>query len=176
MDVVRNFLARYEQTREEEMSLEDYLDLCKRDPLVYATAFSGFYWAMLAVLWALFFRPVGFDYRSKIHNATWRSTWDWGLFIGGAVPPLIFGVAFGNLLQGDLGASFRYADWSVNELVAKALIDRNRADDDEQRRRDRRLLPRLRQVHPARTLRLPRDSRQDRRCGARRGRGRATCP
>jgi cytochrome bd ubiquinol oxidase subunit II len=69
-------------------------------PLVYATAFSGFYWAMLAVLWALFFRPVGFDYRSKIHNATWRSTWDWGLFVGGAVPPVIFGVAFGNLLQG----------------------------------------------------------------------------
>ena len=69
-------------------------------PLVYATAFSGIYWAMLAVLWALFFRPVGFDYRSKIHNATWRSTWDWGLFVGGFVPPVIFGVAFGNLLQG----------------------------------------------------------------------------
>lgn len=69
-------------------------------PMVYATAFSGFYWAMLVVLWALFFRPVGFDYRSKIHNAAWRSTWDWGLFVGGAVPPLIFGVAFGNLLQG----------------------------------------------------------------------------
>jgi cytochrome d ubiquinol oxidase subunit II len=69
-------------------------------PLVYATAFSGFYWAMLAVLWALFFRPVGFDYRSKIANPTWRSTWDWGLFVGGSVPPLIFGVAFGNLLQG----------------------------------------------------------------------------
>jgi cytochrome d ubiquinol oxidase subunit II len=69
-------------------------------PLVYATAFSGFYWAMMAVLWALFFRPVGFDYRSKIQNPTWRSTWDWGLFIGGAVPPIIFGVAFGNLLQG----------------------------------------------------------------------------
>lgn len=69
-------------------------------PLVYATAFSGFYWAMLAVLWALFFRPVGFDYRSKIANPTWRTTWDWGLFVGGAVPPLIFGVAFGNLFQG----------------------------------------------------------------------------
>jgi cytochrome d ubiquinol oxidase subunit II len=55
---------------------------------------------MLAVLWALFFRPVGFDYRSKIANPTWRRTWDWGLFVGGAVPPLIFGVAFGNLLQG----------------------------------------------------------------------------
>ena len=69
-------------------------------PLVYATAFSGFYWAMLAVLWALFFRPVGFDYRSKIHDPAWRRAWDWALFVGGAVPPLIFGVAFGNLLQG----------------------------------------------------------------------------
>jgi len=69
-------------------------------PIVYATAFSGFYWAMLAVLWALFFRPVGFDYRSKIHDPRWRSTWDWALFVGGSVPPLIFGVAFGNLLQG----------------------------------------------------------------------------
>lgn len=69
-------------------------------PLVYATAFSGFYWAMMAALWALFFRPVGFDYRSKIQNALWRNTWDWGLFIGGTVPPIIFGVAFGNLLQG----------------------------------------------------------------------------
>ena len=38
MDVVRNFLARYEQTREEELTLEEYLDLCKRDPLAYATA------------------------------------------------------------------------------------------------------------------------------------------
>ena len=69
-------------------------------PLVYATAFSGFYWAMLAVLWAFFFRPVGFDYRSKISHPTWRKAWDWGLFVGGAVPPLIFGVAFGNLFQG----------------------------------------------------------------------------
>ena len=77
-------------------------------PLVYATAFSGFYWAMLAVLWALFFRPVGFDYRSKIHHPLWRSTWDWGLFIGGAVPPVIFGVAFGNLLQ---GVPFRFDDY-----------------------------------------------------------------
>jgi cytochrome d ubiquinol oxidase subunit II len=69
-------------------------------PAVYAAAFSGFYMAMLLVLFALFFRPVGFDYRSKIDNPTWRKTWDWGLFIGGIVPALIFGVAFGNLLQG----------------------------------------------------------------------------
>ena len=69
-------------------------------PLVYAAAFSGFYFAMLLALFALFFRPVGFDYRSKIANPRWRNAWDWGLFIGGAVPALVFGIAFGNLLQG----------------------------------------------------------------------------
>lgn len=69
-------------------------------PMVYATAFSGLYWAMLLVLFALFFRPVGFDYRSKIEDPRWRNAWDWGLFIGGAVPALVFGVAFGNLFQG----------------------------------------------------------------------------
>ncbi len=69
-------------------------------PAVYAAAFSGFYMAMLLVLFALFFRPVGFDYRSKIEDPRWRSAWDWGLFAGGAIPALIFGVAFGNLLQG----------------------------------------------------------------------------
>ncbi|GAB6042706.1 cytochrome d ubiquinol oxidase subunit II [Endothiovibrio diazotrophicus] len=69
-------------------------------PAVYAAAFSGFYVAMLLVLFALFFRPVGFDYRSKIADPRWRNTWDWGLFVGGAVPALVFGVAFGNLLLG----------------------------------------------------------------------------
>jgi len=69
-------------------------------PLVYAAAFSGFYWAMLLVLFALFFRPVGFEYRSKILDPRWRNAWDWGLFVGGFIPALIFGVAFGNLLQG----------------------------------------------------------------------------
>ena len=76
-------------------------------PLVYAAAFSGFYVALLLVLFALFFRPVGFDYRSKLDNPAWRSTWDWGLFIGGTVPAVVFGVAFGNLL---LGVPFHYDD------------------------------------------------------------------
>jgi cytochrome d ubiquinol oxidase subunit II len=69
-------------------------------PIVYATALSGFYFAMLLALFALFLRPVGFDYRSKIESPRWRNAWDWGLFVGGIVPALIFGVAFGNLLQG----------------------------------------------------------------------------
>ncbi|MFP1761453.1 cytochrome d ubiquinol oxidase subunit II [Lonsdalea quercina] len=69
-------------------------------PMVYAAAFSGFYVAMILVLASLFFRPVGFDYRSKIEDARWRNMWDWGIFIGSFVPPLVIGVAFGNLLQG----------------------------------------------------------------------------
>jgi cytochrome d ubiquinol oxidase subunit II len=77
-------------------------------PAVYAAAFSGFYFAMMLVLFALFFRPVGFDYRSKIEHPTWRKTWDWGLFAGGAVPTLVFGVAFGNLL---LGVPFQYDEF-----------------------------------------------------------------
>jgi cytochrome bd ubiquinol oxidase subunit II len=69
-------------------------------PFVYATAFSGMYWALLLVLFAMFFRPVGFEYRSKLPNPAWRKAWDWGLFAGSAVPALVFGVAFGNLFEG----------------------------------------------------------------------------
>ena len=74
-------------------------------PLAYAAAFSGFYVALMLLLFSLFLRPVGFDYRSKIEDVRWRTTWDWLLFIGGFVPPLIFGIAFGNLL---LGVPFQY--------------------------------------------------------------------
>ena len=69
-------------------------------PIVYAASFSGFYWAMLLVLFALFTRPVGFDYRSKLDNPVWRERWDWTLCAGSFVPSLVFGVAFGNLFLG----------------------------------------------------------------------------
>ena len=69
-------------------------------PLVYASAFSGMYAALMIVLFALFLRPVGFDYRSKMDSERWRKNWDWALFVGSVVPPIIFGVAFGNLFLG----------------------------------------------------------------------------
>ncbi|GKX54263.1 cytochrome D ubiquinol oxidase subunit II [Leminorella grimontii] len=69
-------------------------------PQAYAAAFSGFYVAMILVLASLFFRPVGFDYRGKIDDSRWRTLWDYGIFLGSFVPALVFGVAFGNLLQG----------------------------------------------------------------------------
>jgi cytochrome d ubiquinol oxidase subunit II len=76
-------------------------------PLVYAAAFSGFYFALLLVLLALILRPVGFDFRSKVPDPRWRGFWDWGVFVSGAVPALVFGVAFGNLFQ---GVPFHYDD------------------------------------------------------------------
>jgi cytochrome d ubiquinol oxidase subunit II len=69
-------------------------------PPLYAVAFSGFYLAMLLLLCALILRPVGFKFRSKLPGERWRGIWDWALFIGGLVPALVFGVAFGNVLQG----------------------------------------------------------------------------
>lgn len=69
-------------------------------PHIYAMTFSGFYLAMFAALFALILRPVAFKYRSKIESPRWRANWDRALFVGSAVPTLIFGVAFGNLLQG----------------------------------------------------------------------------
>jgi cytochrome d ubiquinol oxidase subunit II len=74
---------------------------------VYAAAFSGFYFALLLVLLALILRPVGFDFRSKVPDPRWRGFWDWGVFVSGAVPALVFGVAFGNLFQ---GVPFHYDD------------------------------------------------------------------
>lgn len=69
-------------------------------PPLYAVAFSGFYLAMLLLLCAMILRPVGFKFRSKLPGSGWRTTWDWALFAGGLVPSLVFGVAFGNVLQG----------------------------------------------------------------------------
>ncbi|HSV24477.1 MAG TPA: cytochrome d ubiquinol oxidase subunit II, partial [Xanthobacteraceae bacterium] len=69
-------------------------------PPVYAAAFSGFYIAMFLVLVTLILRPVGIDFRNKFSDVRWRTFWDYALFAAGLVPSLVFGVAFGNLLQG----------------------------------------------------------------------------
>lgn len=74
-------------------------------PRAYAVSFTGFYFAMLIVLWGLFMRPVSFEYRSKLPSQSWRTFWDWALFAGSLIPALIFGVAMGNLL---LGAPFSF--------------------------------------------------------------------
>lgn len=68
--------------------------------IVYAAVFSGLYLALILLLFALFMRPVGFDYRSKLPDPRWRNAWDWALFVGGAAPALVLSLAVGNLLLG----------------------------------------------------------------------------
>ncbi len=76
-------------------------------PALYATAFSGFYLAMFLVLAALILRPVAFKFRSKVAAVRWRAIWDTAIFVGGLVPALVFGVAFGNVIT---GVPFRFDD------------------------------------------------------------------
>ncbi|RUL64111.1 cytochrome d ubiquinol oxidase subunit II [Dyella dinghuensis] len=76
-------------------------------PTLYATAFSGLYLALALVLLAFILRPVGFNFRDKVHDARWRAVWDSVLIFSGVVVMLISGVAFGNLF---LGVPFRFDD------------------------------------------------------------------
>jgi cytochrome d ubiquinol oxidase subunit II len=74
-------------------------------PLLYAASFSCLYLAMFLILVALILRPVGFNFRNKLPDPRWRNFWDWTLLIAGALPALLFGVAFGNLF---LGIAFHF--------------------------------------------------------------------
>jgi cytochrome d ubiquinol oxidase subunit II len=69
-------------------------------PHWYATLFSGFYMALFLMLVALIGRGVAFEFRSKIASAKWRKTWDWIIFFGSALPPLLWGVALANMMRG----------------------------------------------------------------------------
>ena len=87
-------------------------------PLIYATAFSGFYVVMLLLLWSMIVRPLGFEYRSKIANPAWRNAWDWSLFVSGAIPMVVFGAAFGNLF---LGVPF-FFDWNMTSHYTGSFL------------------------------------------------------
>ncbi len=78
-------------------------------PVVYATVFSGFYLALMILLVALIFRAVAMEFRGKVDSPRWRQAWDWAFGLGSLIPALLFGVAFGNILQGvpvDRGAVY----------------------------------------------------------------------
>lgn len=91
-------------------------------PRVYAASFSGLYFAFLAVLWALFFRPVAFEYRSKLQSQKWRNFWDWALFIGSFLPALLIGVAIGNFF---LGLPFQYDPVTLRFFYGESMQDAN---------------------------------------------------
>lgn len=69
-------------------------------PEWYATLFSGFYLPLFLILVALIVRGVAFEYRSKYGKAQWRQRWDVAIVISSALPALLWGVAFANIVRG----------------------------------------------------------------------------
>ncbi|HUB86557.1 MAG TPA: cytochrome d ubiquinol oxidase subunit II [Verrucomicrobiae bacterium] len=69
-------------------------------PDVYATVFSGFYLAFILLLFALIFRAVAIEFRSKQPMRWWRQMWDIGFSAGSIVSALLIGVAMGNIAWG----------------------------------------------------------------------------
>jgi len=69
-------------------------------PNAYATAFSGFYLALIVVIFGLIARAISIDFRNKLDSQTWRQTFDWLIFLGSTVPALLVGVAMGNVAFG----------------------------------------------------------------------------
>ncbi len=69
-------------------------------PEAYATVFSGFYIAFMALLFALIMRAVSLEFRSKMHSPAWRRAWDFGFFASSGLATLLFGVAVGNAMLG----------------------------------------------------------------------------
>ncbi len=69
-------------------------------PELYATAFSGFYLAFMLLLFALIFRAVAIEFRSKRASSAWRSSWDFLFFLSSLLGALLVGVALGDIAQG----------------------------------------------------------------------------
>lgn len=74
-------------------------------PVVYSTAFSGMYAALLLILFSLFLRPPAYEYRNKIQHPAWKKICDISLLLSGVIPVFVFGVAMGNCF---LGFSFHF--------------------------------------------------------------------
>lgn len=81
-------------------------------PEWYATMFSGFYLALLLILLALILRGVSFEYRHQGKHEKWTAWFDAFIFIGSVVPALLWGVAFGNLIQGIPMKTLSTGGWS----------------------------------------------------------------
>lgn len=69
-------------------------------PEAYATVFSGYYFAFMAVLGALIFRAVSIEFRSKFESPVWRKTWDGVFCVSSFLATLVFGVAVGSAMRG----------------------------------------------------------------------------
>ncbi len=92
-------------------------------PEVYATSFSGFYIAMMLLLFGLIFRAVAIDFRSKMENKTWRGFWDISFSLSSIISSLLVGVALGNIAWGiPLDSDFEFAGSFLGLLHPFALL------------------------------------------------------
>jgi cytochrome d ubiquinol oxidase subunit II len=96
-------------------------------PEWYATLFSGFYLPLFLILVALIVRGVAFEYRSKYGKAQWRQRWDVAIVISSALPALLWGVAFANIVRGvplekASSGSIEYVGGFFNLLNPYALL------------------------------------------------------
>jgi cytochrome d ubiquinol oxidase subunit II len=92
-------------------------------PEWYATLFSGFYLALLLILLALIARGVSFEYRHQRPESQWKAWFDRMIIVGSAVPALLWGVAFANIVQGvPLDADHNYTGTLFDLLNPYALL------------------------------------------------------
>jgi cytochrome d ubiquinol oxidase subunit II len=92
-------------------------------PEWYATMFSGFYLALLLILLALIVRGVSFEYRHQRPELKWKKSFDTMIVVGSAVPALLWGVAFGNVVRGvPLDENFNYIGTFFDLLNPYALL------------------------------------------------------
>ncbi len=92
-------------------------------PEWYATLFSGFYLPLLLILVALIVRGLAFEYRAKHDDPRWKARWDLAITIGSAVPAVLWGVAFANIVRGvPIDADKEYVGGFFNLLNPYALL------------------------------------------------------
>jgi len=92
-------------------------------PEWYATLFSGFYFALFAILVALIVRAVGFELWGKRDGARWRNGWEWMIALGSALPALLWGVAWANIVGGTpIDSSHEYVGNFFDLLSPYALL------------------------------------------------------
>ncbi len=92
-------------------------------PHVYATAFSGFYLPFMLLLFALIFRAVSIEFRSKEDLKSWRSFWDWAFSVGSIIAALLFGVAIGNVIMGfEIGSDKEYQGSFLDLITPYTLL------------------------------------------------------
>ena len=92
-------------------------------PEVYATAFSGFYLALMLLLFCLIFRAVAIEFRSKQEMLWWRRLWDVSFTVSSVVASLLIGVALGNIAIGiPLDANHEYIGTFLGMLNPYSIL------------------------------------------------------